>query len=384
MYEKFGKVERSLYRVLWRLSRRFDSNPIAKLLIHRQVVYNSTTNIEIGYFNVLLTKILGNRQLFLPKNAPKFVNVLRNEARTPSLASASLKQRTDAGFGVIKKLSGVWKSYTSINLPAIQWIADATAKSLTTLPTFAETEVPQQGLLLLAHPLVSGPLHRSVILLLEHSEKGSYGLVVNRPTSHNLSTAVKNLPQELQTSFGSVNVAFGGMVRRIQFLHTVTACGGAAVPFSTTPLFAGGLVTRSLAVIKKQPEKLNDFQFFVGCCCWQSGQLATEIDAGYWIVAQSQPDRLLELLRINTPPPSNEDMEEGEDNSMIDAKSVNPLRARNSEQKGARTTKYRNGEEAEQIIDVYQLALQSLGEPLSVMARLPHWIDASFVESCDL
>jgi putative AlgH/UPF0301 family transcriptional regulator len=70
-----------------------------------------------------------------------------------------------------------------------------------------------------------------VILLLEHNEQGSYGVVINRMTDHTLETAVKNLPAGLIKSFQKNDVFFGGMVRRVLYLHDQSNCDGNLIPF---------------------------------------------------------------------------------------------------------------------------------------------------------
>jgi putative AlgH/UPF0301 family transcriptional regulator len=92
---------------------------------------------------------------------------------------------------------------------------------------------------LLSHPLVQGPLRNSCVLILENGDKGTYGVVLNHRTDYKLGGAVKALPGAVNKAFSEYNCSFGGMVRRLQYLHTVPDCGGKSVPGCAAPLFAG-------------------------------------------------------------------------------------------------------------------------------------------------
>ena len=122
-----------------------------------------------------------------------------------------ITDRIDAAFTVLRKLSVIWKSFDSMYF--VQQEALNTTDDTTTPanddPTknmhdsnigkgtdlnVTESLALLPGILLAAHPMVKGPLHRSVILLLEHNTQGTYGIVLNRPTYHKLGDTVKNLP----------------------------------------------------------------------------------------------------------------------------------------------------------------------------------------------
>lgn len=145
-----------------------------------------------------------------------------------------ITDRIDAAFTVLRKLSVIWKSFDSMyseqqeTLNALssnklshtndnnnnnnnnidnsshtdtsEAVADSGGRQRDLTVTESFALLP--GILLAAHPMVKGPLHRSVILLLEHNTQGTYGIVLNRPTYHKLGDAVKNLPTEILDNFG--------------------------------------------------------------------------------------------------------------------------------------------------------------------------------------
>jgi putative transcriptional regulator len=372
-----GKLERIMYRALYRVARKFDRNPQAKSLIHRSKNGTESPGISFIYYEEIMNKLLGRRNLFLPPHLMSFRQLLNEETRKTGGVDNSTK--TDAAIALIRRLSSVWRSYESIFDQQSSNLVSSSSKKKSNLPSkdfvrFQEKNDIHPGYILVAHPLVAGPLHRSVILILDHSEKGTYGVVINRPTSHTLDESVKNLPQEMISKFGHANVAFGGMVRRMQFFHTFPTLGGNPIPFCQSKLFAGGHVTKALQLLKTNPDHLSEFQFFVGCCCWKPQQLIEEIDAGYWIVAESEPDKLMALLKSNTPITTN-----NATNSTVTTTSID-------ENKNSTGTvkKYRNGLEVERNVDVYQYAVESLGKKYEVFTRIPHWVDSTVVESCDM
>ncbi len=244
------------------------------------------------------------------------------EAEADLNAVYTTNARVDAGFACLRNLSSVWSTYkASVSEMQRQQYqqqklvqpttskARSRGRSSRSATNASETdarvdrttdqdyEAPVQvtntlepGMLLLAHPLVKGPLSRSVILLLEHSEAhGSYGIVINAPTEHTLKNSVVNLPADLLDAFGNCSVSFGGMVRRLQYVHDIPDLGAAdpegsvpdaqtsdnltanvhtsfEIPFCERPMYCGGSVTAALQAVKKDPTLISRFRFFAGKC----------------------------------------------------------------------------------------------------------------------
>jgi len=100
--------------------------------------------------------------------------------------------------------------------------------------------------------------------------------------------------------FGANRVGFGGMVRRLQCLHRFPQVSGSAIPLCEGPLFAGGKLADATALVKANPEVASFFHFFVGCCTWDSDELAQEIETGYWLPIQTHADRVLALSLMDS------------------------------------------------------------------------------------
>eukprot|EP01039_Chlorochromonas_danica_P007623 gene7623-8425_t len=353
-------VVKHLYRALFRLQNRLLDESSARAVLYRVDLSGAGQNDDhrLRYYNSVLTKFFGNRKFFLPPESRPLKNLLREEFR--SHAEVSSETRVDVGFMFLRKLTSILTDFQS----KINYSSDhghdrsSLAKKETeifSLPSFEVQSEASAGTLLCAHPMLSGALRRTLVLLLEHGERGSYGVVINRPTLHTVQSAVKNLPAEFVNRFGKHKVHFGGMVRRMQFIHNISDCGGLKIPYCDEPFYAGGSLSSVMARVKHQPQDTARFRFFVGCCCWEPNQLAQEVRAGYWIIAKTKPDVLLQRLSNN-----------------------------NGSVSSATTKVYRNGRLAlHEEEDFYSSFLSSLGKDYQGIVNIPHWMDSSSLESCE-
>src|SRR5689334_25022330 len=90
------------------------------------------------------------------------------------------------------------------------------------------------GKLLIASPSMSDYFHRTVILVVEHSEDGAFGLVLNRPSE----TTVGEASPELAELVGAEYLLHvGGPVQP----NAVTAIGEHADPDEATKLIVGSV-----------------------------------------------------------------------------------------------------------------------------------------------
>ncbi|MCG8475222.1 MAG: YqgE/AlgH family protein [Cytophagales bacterium] len=139
---------------------------------------------------------------------------------------------------------------------------------------------PRCGDLLVSEPMLPDVnFERSVVLLTDHSEKGSIGFVLNKPTIFQLSDVVK-VQLEQETS-----IFVGGPVEQntLHFLHTK------AFPLVdsqevTEGVFWGADFDQALALIEQDPKLLRHVKFFVGYSGWSNGQLEQELQENSWIV----------------------------------------------------------------------------------------------------
>ncbi|WP_103531002.1 YqgE/AlgH family protein [Streptomyces sp. SM11] len=142
------------------------------------------------------------------------------------------------------------------------------------------------GRLLVAAPALTDPnFDRAVVLLLDHDEEGSLGVVLNRPTP----VGVGDILAPWAGLTGEPDVVFQGGPVSLD-----SALGVAVIPGDEGPLGwrrvhgAIGLVD-----LETPPEllgpALGSLRIFAGYAGWGPGQLEGERDEGAWYVVESEP-----------------------------------------------------------------------------------------------
>ena len=140
------------------------------------------------------------------------------------------------------------------------------------------------GKLLISEPFMQDPyFKRSVILLTEHNENGSFGLIINKPIPMYLNEAIENAP-----AFDS-RLSLGGPVQKetLHYLHRL----GNIVPNSTEVMdgvFWGGDFDTIKELIEAGKIQPGDIRLFVGYAGWAEGQLDSEMKSKSWIVAKAE------------------------------------------------------------------------------------------------
>ncbi|OEV02986.1 YqgE/AlgH family protein [Streptomyces oceani] len=159
------------------------------------------------------------------------------------------------------------------------------------------------GRLLVASPVLSDPnFDRAVVLLLDHDEEGSLGVVLNRPTP----VGVSDILEPWAALAGEPGVVFqGGPVSLDAALGVavVPSGGERADPDSTPDALSGsgdgpmgwrrvhGAI--GLVDLEAPPEllaaELGSLRIFAGYAGWGAGQLEDELAEGAWYVVESEP-----------------------------------------------------------------------------------------------
>src|SRR5687768_4634471 len=139
---------------------------------------------------------------------------------------------------------------------------------------------------LVSMPQVGDPFfNRSVVLLLEHTPEGSFGLIVNRP----LELAVSDVVSEL-------GIEWTGSVDERIFL------GGPVQPEAGIALFSGPTIptesdrvqeigdgvhlandTETLKALASVPPE--NLRLMIGYAGWEAGQLESELTRNDWLLA---------------------------------------------------------------------------------------------------
>jgi putative transcriptional regulator len=141
--------------------------------------------------------------------------------------------------------------------------------------------MPRPGQLLVAAPTLPEPFAHAVIVMLEHDESGSLGVVLNYPSTLDVGEI---LPDWRSRVLGEPVVFAGGPVA------TDSALALAAVPGDDEPEgFRRVVGLLGLVDLDCDARDLDDhliaLRIFAGYAGWAPGQLAGELEEGSWAVA---------------------------------------------------------------------------------------------------
>jgi putative transcriptional regulator len=147
---------------------------------------------------------------------------------------------------------------------------------------------PAAGMFLVAARGLSDPnFEHSVVLLVQHGEGGSWGLVINRPTAvplGKLFTAESALGREEGVLFA------GGPVDAGRFLLLVRA---RRPPDDSQRVFADVYLGWTPAALQDL-RGIAEFRVYSGYSGWAPGQLEAEIARGDWHLLPAEPSLVFE------------------------------------------------------------------------------------------
>jgi putative transcriptional regulator len=145
------------------------------------------------------------------------------------------------------------------------------------------------GRLLVAAPALGDPnFDRTVVLLLQHSDEGAFGIVLNRPTDTEVGEA---LPEWRSRASDPPVVFVGGPVQRDGVLglgerrHDPTGLR----PVGEDDFVAVGRVG-PVDLNRPEDDRFDRVRLFAGYAGWSAGQLEGEIEADAWFVVSARPD----------------------------------------------------------------------------------------------
>jgi len=147
--------------------------------------------------------------------------------------------------------------------------------------------MPTKGRLLLAAPPLEDPnFDRTVIFILEHHDEGAIGVVINRPSIESLD---EPLDRWIDLQSAPSSVFSGGPVEP----NALIALAETTAPFDDeldhlSPIvgtIASADLTVDPALVAGDVAGVRVFRGYAG---WGPGQLEGEIEAGSWIVLDSE------------------------------------------------------------------------------------------------
>jgi putative transcriptional regulator len=144
---------------------------------------------------------------------------------------------------------------------------------------------PAPGLLLVSAPRLEDPFHHAVILLLEHDESGSLGVVLNQPTTLDVGSVLPGWRDHLT---GTPHLFQGGPVALDSALG-IASLGSASPRDADEPdgfrrvVGALGLIDLDTPADVLAPH-LEALRIYAGYAGWAPGQLDDELERGSWAV----------------------------------------------------------------------------------------------------
>lgn len=146
----------------------------------------------------------------------------------------------------------------------------------------AQAQQVGRPVLLVASPALQGLYQQTTLIVVPAGER-HLGFIVNRATDVKLATL---FPDHAPSAKVADPVYFGGPEMVDALFAVVRRDPGAGALRLFGELF---VVSSSEAVDRVIEQTPNDARYFAGFVGWQPGELAKEIDAGYWYVADPDP-----------------------------------------------------------------------------------------------
>ncbi|HEY5746532.1 MAG TPA: YqgE/AlgH family protein [Chryseolinea sp.] len=147
---------------------------------------------------------------------------------------------------------------------------------------------PEKGRLLISEPFLPDPnFERTVVLLCEHNEEGSFGFVINKPS-------ILKIAEVMEEASHLDDIVFvGGPVQQdtLHFLHRNTSITNAVK--IQDDIYWGGDFQSLMTQLNTSVIKPADIRFYLGYSGWGQGQLESELQEDSWIVCDFVDDTLL-------------------------------------------------------------------------------------------
>ena len=144
----------------------------------------------------------------------------------------------------------------------------------------------KRGSILISEPFLNDPnFDRTVVLICEHDENGTFGLILNKTVEIKLEDVLEDfegLDKQLM---------IGGPVQQntLHYIHKL----GDELPESkeiAPGIFWGGDFDILKTMLKEHLIDMNKIKFFLGYSGWDVGQLDNEIEEKSWFVADLSDD----------------------------------------------------------------------------------------------
>lgn len=155
--------------------------------------------------------------------------------------------------------------------------------------SFQNNERAKKGSLLISDPFMNDLYFgRSVVLLCEHNNEGTFGFVLNNYVDIDLHKMDETFPDI------GARISFGGPMAKenLFFIHSL----GKEITESIMigeDLYYSGNFDEMITLLSKKPELNSKVRFFVGYSGWGIGQLDDELKEHSWIPVNNIPVEMI-------------------------------------------------------------------------------------------
>jgi putative transcriptional regulator len=149
---------------------------------------------------------------------------------------------------------------------------------------------PHQGVILISEPSLRDFYFRqSVVLLAEHNEDGSFGIIINKPIETRLNEVLKDFTDL------DIPIYLGGPVKTdsIFFIHTKENVDKSLKIIDG--LYWGGDIDTIREMLELRMLKENEIRFFIGYAGWNPKQLDREIREKSWVLSHTSADEIINM-----------------------------------------------------------------------------------------
>lgn len=143
---------------------------------------------------------------------------------------------------------------------------------------------PEKGDLIISEPfLPDSNFSRTVVLLCEHNEDGSFGFVLNKLSNLHLTDVFEGINTAVDH-----DVYIGGPVQQntLHFIHRLPNMLENSIEIKNG-LYWGGNFEQLKVILENEVVKSSEIKFFVGYSGWGEGQLMDELKVNSWIVSKN-------------------------------------------------------------------------------------------------
>lgn len=148
--------------------------------------------------------------------------------------------------------------------------------------SFKNSNKPTVGSVLISDPFLDEDyFRRSVVLICDHNDEGTFGFVLNNYLDIDLHEVDSDFP-DIQA-----RISVGGPVetQSLFFIHSFGKEIEGAVAINNSLFFGGDY--EQVQLLLKDPSNKNRIRFFLGYSGWSKDQLKGELKENSWIVASN-------------------------------------------------------------------------------------------------